>query len=965
MQVRLLGPVDVVVDGGSRPVHGLRRKAALAALALHCGEIVSTGKLVDAVWGGAAPSAAVATLQSHLSHLRHVMGSKAAIMARPPGYLLDLGRDGTDVLAAERLLEQGRLSADPIAAERDLRAALALWRGQPLADVAGLAWLEEQAGRLDSLWLRIKRALCTARLAAGEHAQLVPDLEQLVADEPLDEQIHAQLMLALYRSGRQADALAVYHRLRHTLGEELGIDPSQRLRDLETAILRQDRALDAPAPAVMPLLASAAPVPAQLPPAVYAFAGRSAELASLDAILPGTAQASSAEPATVVISAVSGTAGVGKTALAVHWAHRVSARFPDGQLYVNLRGFDPGGPPLEPAEAVRGFLDAFGVPVALIPEGPPAQAALYRSMLAGKRVLVVLDNARDAEQVRLLLPGSPGCLAIVTSRNHLTGLVATEGAHPLVLDLLTAPDARDLLIRRLGARRVASEPDAVNDIIASCARLPLALTIAAARAATSPAFPLAVIADELRGASGALDPFDGGDLATDLRAVFSLSYRALSTGAARLFRLLGLHPGPDIAILAAASLAAIPPGQARAHLAELTRAHLLTEDSPGRYGFHDLLRAYATEQARTHDNHDTRHAAVHRVLDHYLHTGHRAAMLVRPSLEPITLTRPEPGVIAGELATADEARHWFTTEYAMLLAAVRSAADSGFDAHAWQLAWNLTTFLHQRGLWRDQATAQHIGLAAARRAGDTTGEAHALHGLALGYARSGHFGDSCSYFQRALELFTKTGGHASQANVHSNLAWVAERLSRPVDALSHSLQALGLYRVAGHRAGQAMALNDVGYSHAQLGNYPQALTYCQQALTANQELGEHTGLAATWDSLGYIHHRCGHHQQAITCYERSLCLFRERADRCSEADTLDHLGDVHHTVGDIDAARRAWTRALCILDEIDHPDADHIRAKLRCGQHTQAALRRQGAHRPGQNGCAAREPSTSPSRPPR
>ena len=643
MLVRLLGPVDVVVDGRSRQVRGARRAAVLAALALHDGEIVSTGRLVDVVWDATAPSTALNTLQSHVSYLRGVLGSKTAILARPPGYVLNLGDEQTDVDLAERLLRQGTQSADPIDGARHLRAALALWRGRPLQDVAGSAWLESQAARLDLLYVQVRRALLEARLAAGEHAAVVPELERMVADQSLDEHIHAQLMLALYRSGRQADALAAYRRLRRTLADDLGIDPSQVLRDLETAILRQDPALDGPGPAVA--LTSATPVasiPAQLPSAVPAFAGRGAELASLDAIMSAAARDGSA---TVVISAVSGTAGVGKTALAVHWAHRVAAQFPDGQLYVNLRGFDPAGPPLEPDEAVRGFLDAFGVPVARIPAGLPAQAGLYRSLLAGKRVLVVLDNARDAEQVRPLLPGSPGCLAVVTSRNHLAGLVATEGAHPLRLDLLDAAQARDLLSRRLGEDRVAKEPDAVSDIVAGCAQLPLALTIAAARAATNPSFPLAVFATELREATRALDPFHGGDLATDIRAVFSWSYHCLSPGAARLFRLLGLHCGGDVTVAAAASLAAIPLDGTRALLAELTQTHLLAEHAPGRYSFHDLLRAYATEQAHAQDSPDVRYAAAHRVLDHYLHTAHGAAMLMQPTLNPITLDPPQPAVI--------------------------------------------------------------------------------------------------------------------------------------------------------------------------------------------------------------------------------------------------------------------------------------------------------------------------------
>jgi NB-ARC domain len=393
--------------------------------------------------------------------------------------------------------------------------------------------------------------------------------------------------------------------------------------------LRQDPALDASVP-VSGAAGPAVPVPAQLPPAVPAFIGRDAELASLDALLHPKAAA--AGPATVVIAALSGTAGVGKSALAVHWAHRAAAQFPDGQLYVNLRGFDPDGAAMEPSEALRGFLDALGAPATRIPESLSAQAGLYRTLLAGKRILVVLDNAKDAGQVRPLLPGSPGCLAIVTSRNQLTGLVATDSAYAMTLDLLGSGDARELLALRLGSRRVAREPDAVDEIIAGCARLPLALTIAAARAAGSPSFPLAVLATELREATRALDPLNGGDPATDVRAVFSWSYHALTTDAARLFRRLGLHPGPDIALPAAASLAAIPQDRARALLGELTRAHLLAEHAPGRYAFHDLLRAYATELARAHDSQNVRNAAAHRVLDHYLHTG---VLLVFRTADPL------------------------------------------------------------------------------------------------------------------------------------------------------------------------------------------------------------------------------------------------------------------------------------------------------------------------------------------
>jgi DNA-binding SARP family transcriptional activator/tetratricopeptide (TPR) repeat protein len=955
IQVRLLGPVEVVADGTPRQVSGLRRKAVLATLALHSGDVVDIGHLANVVWGDAPPPTALNTLQTHVSYLRGILGSRSAIVARAPGYVLDLQGDGTDVRAAERLLREGTRAADPAERVRALRLAQGLWRGRPLADVSGLAWLEQQAERLDVLLVRVRRALCEARLAAGEHAQLVPELERMVAEHPLDEQVCGQLMVALYRSGRQADALAAYHRLRGALVAELGIDPGQALRDLETAILRQDQALAAPGPtaaetapmvraSTAAVTAPEAPMPAQLPLAVPGFAGREAELASLDATLAAMGRGEPGQPAesgglgpaaepggpgTVVISAVSGTAGVGKTALAVHWAHRVAGRFPDGQLYVNLRAFDPGGAALDPAGAVRGFLDALGVPVERIPRDLEAQAGLYRSLLAGRRMLVLLDNAKDSAQVRPLLPGSPGCMVLVTSRNQLAGLVAAEGAAPLTLGLLTTAEARALLAARLGADRTTLEPEAVATIIDRCARLPLALTVAAARAATRPGFTLAAIAAELSRSGDVLDPFDGDDLATNVRAVFSWSYRALSADAARLFRLLGLHPGPDITVPAAASLAAIAPGRAQALLAELTRASMIAEHRPRRYAFHDLLRAYAADLAQAQDTSQAGETAVRRLVEHHLHTAHAAVTLTDPDAEPITLDRPLPGVIVDPPAARDDALAWFTAEHRALLAAVQLAASARLDGHVWQLAWTLRSYLLRRGLWGEHTAAWEAGLDAARRAGDTLGEAHCLRGLASGYVRSGRFADADPLLREALRLLETIGGHfALRAATHGSLIQVSHALHRPDEMLTHSVQTVEMYRAAGNQQYETMALNDLGFTHALLGNYTEALGYCQQALTTSQELGQRTREFPIWHSLGYIHHQLGDHEQAVTCYERSAALCRQDAQRFGEADALTGLGDVHHSGGDLDAARRAWSAARRIFDEIGHPLADQVRAKL-------------------------------------
>jgi tetratricopeptide (TPR) repeat protein len=666
-------------------------------------------------------------------------------------------------------------------------------------------------------------------------------------------------------------------------------------------------------------------VPHQLPAAVRYFAGREAELTVLSGLLEES-RAGAGHP--VVISAIGGAAGVGKTALAVYWAHRVADRFPDGQLYVNLRGFDPTGSVMAPAEAVRRFLDALGVPAERIPADPDAQAALYRSELVGRRMLIVLDNARDTTQVRPLLPGASTCLVVVTSRNELSGLVAAHGAHPVNVDLLSIAEARELLARRVGTNRVAAEPDAVEETITRCARLPLALAVVAARVASRPHLPLAALVGELRDARDRLDVLVGDDPYTDLRAVFSWSYRALTPDATRLFRLLGLHPGPDLSLPAAASLAALPRPQARTLLAELTRANLLVEHLPDRYIFHDLLRAYATDLTHTVDPDEQRRAATLRMLDHYLHTAHTAAWLLFPYWDPITPPPAGPGVTPEHPTDDQQATAWFTAETPVLLAAVDHAASTGFDAHTWQLAVAHGDFLDRRGQWHDHVATGRVAVRAADRLADPTAQGHAHLSLANTYVWLGCHADADIHLRRALDLYVQTGDPRGQDRTHDVLGRLRERQGRYTDALAHSEQALALSRTTGHRHGQAMALNHVGWHHALLGDFAQALTYCQQALTQLQALGNRYGEGATWDSLGYAHHHLGHHTQAITCYRHAIDLVRDLGDPYYVAVILAHLGDTHHAAGDPHAARDIWQEALSVLTDLNHPDAQEVRTKL-------------------------------------
>jgi tetratricopeptide (TPR) repeat protein len=662
----------------------------------------------------------------------------------------------------------------------------------------------------------------------------------------------------------------------------------------------------------------AAPVPRQLPPDVAGFTARARELAALDELL-GSARAEGR----VAIGVISGPAGVGKTTLAVHWAYQVAGQFPDGQLYVNLQGFDPSKSPVAPGEAVRGFLDALGVARQTLPPGLAEQTALYRSMLSGRRVLVLLDNARDVEQVRPLLPGSPGSLVLVTSRHLFGGLVAVEGAHPLVLGLLSARDARELLTRRLGEARLATEPAAVGDIVTACARLPLALGIVAGRAATHPHFPLRAVAAELRDSRARLDA-----LAGDLRAVFSCSYDALTPGAARLFRLIGLHPGPDVSAPAAASLAGAGLAQVRPLLAELAHANLISEHVPGRYVSHDLLRAYAAELAAGVDPSHLRRAATHRMLDHYLHTACAADRLVDPTQDPITPIPPLPGTTVEAFSGRDQALGWFTAEHAVLLAAVDHAASAGYERHAWQLAWTLLIYLDWRGFWHDQVGVQRAGLAAAERLADLPAQARSHRNLGRACTQLLCFPDAGVHFRQALDLYRRAGDRAGQAHIHLALGLWASRQGRRVEAIEYERQALELFRTEGCPSPEAHVLNNLGWSYALRGDYQQALARCQQALSLHEQLGNLDGQACAWDSIGYARHHLGDHRAAVMCYQRALDLFQEMGNRYQEADTLRRLADTHQAVGDAETARAAREQALTILDDLGHPDAERVRAKL-------------------------------------
>jgi DNA-binding SARP family transcriptional activator/tetratricopeptide (TPR) repeat protein/DNA-binding XRE family transcriptional regulator len=945
--LQVLGPLAVWQDGAPARLGAGAQRAVLGLLALSAGALVHREAIIDVLWPDDPPVNAVHLVQAHVSRLRRLLdpgrrtvSGAGLLVSAGASYRLQAETGELDLLTFGRLVASARSDGsrgDGKNACCLYEQALDLWRGEPVADVD---LLRDHPEVLRLSRRRAEVVIEYARVAsgAGWHERVLGPLRELAGREPLNEQAHALLMIALAGCGQQAEALAVYQHLCRRLDEDLGVPPGREVAAAHQRVLRQDvlPALVEPS-AVTVSAASAAAVtgaceagtagtgappvvPRQLPADPELFVGRAEELSALDAMVQATV-------CTVVISAIGGTAGVGKTALAVHWAHRVAGEFPDGQLYVNLRGFDPSAAPVPPAETLGWFLAALGVTAEGMPASLEARAGLYRSLAAGRKLLIVLDNARDADQIRPLLPGSAGCLVLATSRARLSGLAAGEGARLLRLDVLAGHEARQMLAGRLGMARAAAEPEAVDELTRLCARLPLALAIVAARAADRPGLPLEGLAAELRGSESRLDLLDAGDVGSSVRGVLSWSCQQLTPAAARMFRLLGLHHGPDITTAAAASLAGIQVPAAREALAELTAASLLTEHAWGRFGFHDLLRACAADKARALDSAADRRAALGRVLDHYLHTAQAAAVLLYPVLEPITLPPAAAGVTPEHMKNADQALAWLDSEGEVLRAAVLAAAQQGFDDCAWRLAWAVAEFFDRKGHFDEQLVVAQAGLEAAVRTGNAAGQAATLRLLAHNSARRGDYEQAQARLTPCLELYRQLGDQGGEVRAHQTFSFIFERQGRYADAASHCEQALAICRTTGQQHGEAAALNNLAWNLALLGDLPRARRLCQQSLRLHRQLGSPMD-GLSWDTLGYIWSQAGRYGEAARCYERALVAFRQQGHRIYEADTLTHLGDARQAAGQHHQARLAWQQALSVLDDMNHPSAAQVREKL-------------------------------------
>ncbi|MEU2021478.1 BTAD domain-containing putative transcriptional regulator [Streptomyces sp. NPDC016469] len=935
MRFRILGPLEIFDGTHWRGISAAKPRALLATLLVRRDTPVPTDRLATELWGEHEPRAAANLLQQYVLRLRRELGDRQGrlIVTRSPGYqVVPDGEDDLDATAFARLGESGRAALAAGEAERAaalLTEALALWRGPALADIPAGPVVEAEAARLDEQRLDVLRARVEADLACGLHTELVPELRQSVREHPLREGLWEQLMLALYRSGRQAEALDAYREVHRLLADELSVEPSAPLRELQLRMLRGDPGLAAPGPGPRPPKAPArsgrAPAPPrQLPAAVGGFAGRRAELRMLDG--PSGDAATGTGP---LVRVITGTAGAGKTALALHWAHRVAPDFPDGQLYVNLRGFDSAAGPVPPGEAIRGFLEALSVPPERIPDPLDARAALLRTETAGRRLLFVLDNATDAAQVRPLLPGGAGCAVVVTGRGRLAGLAVTDGALLVSLDVLPREEAHELLVARLGTDRVAAEPEAVAELIELCARLPLALAVTAARAVGRPGFALSAVAAELRDTRGRLDALDAGEGVSSVRTVFSWSYLRLDAAAAKVFRLLGVYPGRDAAAPAVAALARLSVRQAAAALTALARVHLIDEHLPGRYSFHDLLRTYAAELAATEDSEADRGEALHRLFDHFLHTAHAAGRRLAPVRAELPLSSPVPGSVPHHPEGYEEAMAWFETEHAVLLAVTDAAGPAGFHDHAWQLPLVMGDFLHLSGRWHDWAATQRTAIAAARRQEDRAGTArcHCESGRAA--IRLGRYEAARDDLSRALELQRELNDPAAQAHTLRAIGWSHEQQGDYRATLRCVEQVLELERAAGNRAGWGGALNNIGWCHTHLGDHEKALACCEEALRLHREEGSPLGEAYTWETFAVIRRAMGQHAEALDCYRRCQEGFHRLGNRYGEAVALRGLGEVMRTVGDPAGAREAWRSSLALFDELGHPDADAVRELLR------------------------------------
>jgi len=959
VRFRILGPLEIWTGQDWRGIGAPKWRSLLAALLLNPDQAVSADRLIAELWGDEPPESAPNLLSVYVLRLRRLLGDAqgTVLSTRAPGYQLRLNPDDLDARSFEELVLQGRQAlgaGDPQRAAMVLTEALGLWRGTALADVPPSVLVAAEARRLEEARLMAAELRAEADLGCGHHAQLIPELRRLVADQPLREELWSLLIRALDGAGRHAEAVAAYGQAREVIADELGVDPGAELQRLYQSLLAAepvptrrppDRGPGPGAaryrPAAVPAawwaadpaeqrlaagLPASPPVPAQLPADLADFTGRGRLVAQLRGLLTQTQQSENAAAVPVIV--VAGAGGLGKTALAVHAAHALRPAFPDGQLYVSLLGASQQ--PLPPDEVLARLLRDLGVPGTRIPVGQEERAALYRTCLAGRQLLILLDDAKDAAQVRPLLPGTASAAVIVTSRHRLADLA---GSRLLDLDVLDDDEARLLFTRMIGAERAGAEPGPVAEVLTVCAGLPLAIRIAGARLTARRGWSVQTLAARLADQRRRMDELTAGDLA--VRACFQVSFDALPRPAqpggadpAHVFRLLGVWQGPSIGLSAVAALAGQPEETVADALEVLVDTNLLDCPAPDRYRFHDLLRAYAAGRAQADEPPGDVQDAIRRVLTWYLRAADAAGAAVSPHRNPVPLEPPEPGTEPPSFAGADDALGWCEVERANLVAATRQAAQQGLHDIAWKLPVAAMMCFELHGYRAEWLTTHRIALASARESGDRPGEARVLNnlGIVLGEQRAD---DAIGYFERALAIYREIGDRRGQAQVTNNLAFSYRFLGRHQDAATALLAALDLQREVGARRGEAIALCNLGESYLDLGQYAEAIATSEQALAVAREIGAVRLEGYAQYNLGRAQLELGSAGMAIRLLEQALAIHREAGDKYGAAQDLQQIGLAHVRTGNVEEARTAWLRARDTFESLgDQKQLQELRSHL-------------------------------------
>ena len=925
---RILGPLEVRTGQGWAKIGAAKQRSVLATLLLRPGQPVPTEVLIDEVWPGKPPAKAANLVSVYVHHLRRRIGDAdgKVLITRAPGYQVVLGPGELDADQFAGLVTEGRralASGAPDRAVDLLTEALELWRGPALADVLATSLVAAEADRLGQSRIEALELRAEASLACGRFAEVLPEVRRLLADHPLQEKLWALQIRALYGAGRQAEALEVYEQARNKIADELGVDPGAELRQLYHQILNAED-VQAVIPAARAELAPG-PVPAQLPADIRDFTGRSGKVEQLHELLAGADGEDS--PGAVRVVLVVGSGGLGKTALAVHAAHLLASRFPDGQLYANLLGATQ---PVAAAEVLARFLRDLGMEGHRIPLGEEERAAHFRTRLAGKQVLIVLDDARDAAQVQPLLPGSASCAVLVTARGTLPELVGSE---VIDLDVLPRPEARALFGVVAGEERVAAEPAATEAVLKACAGLPLAIRIAGARLARRGGGTVRALAERLSDERRRLDEFRMGNLA--VRACFEVSFTSLpgpvtpgGLDPARAFRLLGLWTGPSIGLPAAAGLLGEPELATADALYMLVDAHLLESPAPEQYRFHDLLRVYAADRALTEEAEADRREAITRALAWYLYSAEAAARMISRQRRQVPLGPVPAGLHPLAFVTLEEALTWCDHERLELMAATQLAAASGLHELAWKLPAAAMVFYSRRSHWADWVAAHQIGLASARTVGDRLAEAWMLNNLGMAYGVQ-RMEESVTYLEQALDLSRELGNGPAEAQAATNVANTYFRLGNYAEARIAAERSIDIERKVGNRFGEGIGLGILGCACRELGEFGAAIEFLQQALAISRELGERDFEAETLTDLGGAYLGLGQLAYATNCLEDSLAIRESIGDRHGQAATLQRLGQANWRAGNVGKARAQLAEAIALYDDLrDHAQAADVRAVL-------------------------------------